>query len=340
MEKILSIIIPTYNMEALLRHTLDSLIVPEIKLQKLDVLVINDGSKDSSLAIAQEYEEKYPNIFRAIDKPNGNYGSCINKGLELACGKYVKVLDADDSLDTIYLDEIIGYLTTANVDTVVSDFVIVDQDDNVTDLKTFCLPQNKGFSPGDIEDLDLLHFWHHALIHRTEMLRSINYTQSEGVSYSDDEWVVKPVSVAQSLTYVPVPLYRYLVGREGQTVASSNFAKLCSGKIVVANAILDFYEEIYNNLPESNKDFINRKFSDRCESLYRIFLIRYHTEKSDEALCKFDKKLSIVAPQVYKNLDNVCLNYIKYPFISKWRASGCKDTVLMRLFRFIKKLES
>lgn len=90
MNKILTIIIPTYNMEKYLRRCLDSLIIDEEGMKQLEVLVINDGSKDSSSQIAHEYQDKYPDTYRVIDKENGNYGSCINIGLKEAKGKYVK----------------------------------------------------------------------------------------------------------------------------------------------------------------------------------------------------------------------------------------------------------
>ena len=99
MDKILTLIIPTYNMELYLRYCLDSLLVDE-GMDALEVLVVNDGSRDCSLEIAREYEHKYPQTFKVIDKENGNYGSCVNRGLKEATGKYVKVLDADDSFDT------------------------------------------------------------------------------------------------------------------------------------------------------------------------------------------------------------------------------------------------
>lgn len=68
MEKILTIVIPTYNMQDYLRRCLDSLIVPDEQMQQLEVLVVNDGSKDNSSAIAHEYQDKYPGTFRVIDK--------------------------------------------------------------------------------------------------------------------------------------------------------------------------------------------------------------------------------------------------------------------------------
>ena len=85
--KNLTIIIPTYNMQEYLQKCLSSLIVKK-GLETLEVLVVNDGSKDNSSIIAHEFEAKYPGVFRVIDKENGNYGSCINRGLKEATGKY------------------------------------------------------------------------------------------------------------------------------------------------------------------------------------------------------------------------------------------------------------
>lgn len=125
MEKILTIVIPTYNMQDYLHRCLDSLIVPEEQMQLLEVLVVNDGSKDNSSVIAHEYQNKYPDTFRVIDKENGNYGSCVNRGLREATGKYIKILDADDWFDNVTLALYLIYLTALDVDLVLTDFKIV-----------------------------------------------------------------------------------------------------------------------------------------------------------------------------------------------------------------------
>ena len=97
--KVLSVVIPAYNMEKYIKQTLDSLICDEY-MDKLEVLVIDDGSKDDTAAIAKTYEDRYPGTFRVISKENGGHGSALNKGIELATGKYYRPLDADDWVDT------------------------------------------------------------------------------------------------------------------------------------------------------------------------------------------------------------------------------------------------
>ena len=75
MKKLLSIIVPSYNMGAYLPKCLGSLIIEDKELlQKLDIIVVNDGSKDRTSEIANEFEAKYPGVFRVIDKANGHYG--------------------------------------------------------------------------------------------------------------------------------------------------------------------------------------------------------------------------------------------------------------------------
>ena len=126
MGKILTIVIPTYNMEKYLDKCLSSLIMPR-NMDDLEVLIVNDGSKDSSLQIARRYEALYPQTFIVIDKDNGNYGSCINCGLKNASGKYFKVLDADDSYNTENLCNYLDFLRYLDIDLIMSDFLIIDQ---------------------------------------------------------------------------------------------------------------------------------------------------------------------------------------------------------------------
>ena len=133
MEKILTIVIPTYNMESYLRKCLDSLIIDDKDLfERLEVLVINDGSKDASSAIAHEYQDKYPHVIRVIDKENGHYGSCVNQGLKEASGVYFRILDADDWFDTETFTNFISLLLTLDVDLVVTDFIFVNSLGKVT----------------------------------------------------------------------------------------------------------------------------------------------------------------------------------------------------------------
>ena len=127
MSKLLSIIIPTYNMEALLPRCLDSLLV-DGALELIEAMVVNDGSKDGSLAVAKSYQERFPDSVTVIDKPNGNYGSTINAALPVAKGKYVKILDSDDHFDSQSLLDFLAELQTVDVDIAVTHFTVLRAD--------------------------------------------------------------------------------------------------------------------------------------------------------------------------------------------------------------------
>ena len=145
--KTLSIIIPTYNLEALLPLCLDSIVASKA-LPRLDVVVVNDGSRDGSLAVAEGYAKRYADSVRVIDKANGNYGSTINAALPTLEGKYVKILDADDAFDTAALDSYVEYLTLLqkikdgelNMETYMPPYKNdLDEEDYEIDLDNFCL---------------------------------------------------------------------------------------------------------------------------------------------------------------------------------------------------------
>ena len=95
MDKVLTVIVPVYNMEKYIRQCLESLVIGEV-LDRIEVLVVLEGSKDGSAEIAYEFVEQYPDTLRIIYKANGGHGSAINTGLMMASGEYVKILDSDD----------------------------------------------------------------------------------------------------------------------------------------------------------------------------------------------------------------------------------------------------
>ena len=94
--KLLSFVVPSYNSEKYLNKCVDSLLKGG---EDVEIIIVNDGSKDNTIKIAREYEEKYPSIIKVVDKENGGHGSGINSGLEVATGLYFKCVDSDDWVD-------------------------------------------------------------------------------------------------------------------------------------------------------------------------------------------------------------------------------------------------
>lgn len=246
MDKLLSIIVPSYNMEKYLPKCLGSLVVDDADmLNRLDVIAVNDGSKDRTSEVAHGFEAKYPGVFRVIDKANGNYGSCINAALPTARGRFVKILDADDTYDTVafgrYLKELAKLPETT--DMVVNDWVQVDENGRVNESTTYQLPTD---APFDIEAFVRQKCWvaMHAVVYRTALLRKIGYVQTEGISYTDNEWVYLPAALAGEIRYIKQPIYRYLIGRAGQTVERKTFIRNGWMLDVIFARMLKQYDEI------------------------------------------------------------------------------------------------
>ena len=134
MEKILSVSIASYNVEKFIRKALDSCCIPEI-MDRLEVLVVNDGSTDGTLQIAREYEKQYPQTFRVIDKKNGGYGSTVNASIKAATGRYFRLLDGDDWFDREGLIGFIEELSEAQEDMIIAQFKRVFEEDGHEELR-------------------------------------------------------------------------------------------------------------------------------------------------------------------------------------------------------------
>ena len=133
-QKVLSISIAAYNVENFLKDTLQSLLLEEPYRSKLDIIIVNDGSKDRTLEITKQYADKYSECIRFIDKPNGGYGSTINASLAIAKGSYYKLLDGDDWFNQDGLKGLLDYLETASSDLVISPY-FEETDKNGKDKK-------------------------------------------------------------------------------------------------------------------------------------------------------------------------------------------------------------
>lgn len=339
MEKILSIIIPTYNMEKYLDKCLSSLIISYEKMQYFEVLVINDGSKDRSGEIAHLYEARYPQTFRVIDKENGNYGSCINRGLKEATGKYIKILDADDFFDTANFDQLICFLDRSDVDLIVSDYCLVNEMGKIMENYTFSLPVDKIFTFEALSDNMIKNLWHQGITYKTDNLRSIGYRQTEGISYTDNEWMFSPMINVKTILYFPYNVCFYLRGREGQTFDPCVFEKSLWMRIKVVTVMLDEYKRLMIGCAESTLRYLTLRLVSRCISVYSSYLIRFPAQKQQD-LVAFDQYMKTVLPYIYSETNNI-RNKLCIRYISCWRRSGYNINIWpLRLYRFFYQMHS
>ena len=118
---VLSLLIPIYNVQRYLRECLDSALAQTLK--DIEIICINDGSTDSSPDIIREYMERDERV-KMIDKANSGYGDSMNRGLEMARGEYVGILESDDFMFEDSLQKLVAKADTEHADVVKGDFYL------------------------------------------------------------------------------------------------------------------------------------------------------------------------------------------------------------------------
>lgn len=317
--KQLSIIIPTYNMEALLPACLTSLLVKR-NSALLEVIVVNDGSTDGSSAIAHEFATKHPDTFRVIDKQNGHYGSCVNSGLKIATGRYVKILDADDMFDTANLDDYLDALQQTDADLVVTDYT------KVTIKGKPYRPRRQRLEPNRLFPLDELcrrlafpSVMMHAITYRTQLLRDIRYVQPEGILYTDDVWRFTPLAAVKTVVRIPLIIYQYRTGRDNQSMDVKVMRRNASHFLQIAHFKLDRLKELKAT---TNKDVyaMMERHIIINEGNTLKYGVMYGGLPNDDMLA-LDERVRTECPTIYDRVaQHKKFQFSRYNYVEHWRA--------------------
>ena len=326
--KLLTLIVPSYNMERYLHRCLDSLVVDDdFTMNALDVIVVNDGSKDKTSEIAHSYAEKYPNTFRVIDKLNGNYGSCINAGLKVAQGKYARPLDADDYVVTANLQNIIKTLGEIDADVIITDFTEVTDNCETLRERTFdLLTSNEMFNIND--SLCRYELPMHSLSYRTDLLRNMGYQQTEGIFYSDQQWNFLPFKTVKTLYYLPQKLYQYVMGRDGQSVDPVVEQKHMDSNTTVFLSLLQCMSTV-------DKQSVTYKYMYHylqrlsIHIYYAVLLAEPYSSDNDKLLREADRKLMLLSPELYDFLDEDTISF-NIRLIRRWRQEKATNIRLLK----------
>lgn len=335
-EKTLSVIVPTYNMEKYLRRCLDSLCIPEI-LEDVEAIVVNDGSCDSSLAIAREYSQACPGCVRVMDKPNGHYGSCVNAGLRMAAGKYVTVLDADDWFDTKGITALIKLLKDASEDMVIHDIRMVDR--NGDHLRSIGCPLDEGKTYGVEALCQVPELWGHMAVYRTGLLTGMGYHQTEGIHYTDQEWIFFPVSAVRTLRYLPETVYDYTIGRPGQSIAPDVFWRHIDHEITgVKNQIAQYSRISFAR--DEVRDYLLLRLRTRMGTVYSQLLVYHLDKESVRKAAEFDSWLHGISQELWDMASGLeaPIAVLRIRFVKRWRASACRPTLLLKALHAFKML--
>lgn len=311
MEKILSISIAAYNAENDIKRCLNSLIQSRF-IDLLDIIVVNDGSKDSTKKIAEEYALQYPKSIRVINKKNGGHGSTINTSVKYAIGKYYKILDSDDWIDISGFDKLISFLQQNNVDMVLNQYEEVSYNDHskkkLKNPVSDEIPQSVILPVKKLTSETVLYM--HSLTFSTEVIKKMGSIIDENCFYVDMEYCIFPTIYVKTFVYLAFPVYEYLLGSATQSMNMQNLIKRRDQHLKVTKRIVSFYNKLPENLDKSLKNIISLRIKYAVYEQYVIYLHMRPKEAKPEII-SFDKWLSNNPNEIYAGPSGRIMEYIK-----------------------------
>ena len=255
--KLITFTVPCYNSAAYMDRCIKTLLPAG---EDAEIILVDDGSKDETGAIADAWAEKYPNIIRVIHQENGGHGEGVNQGIRNASGMYFKVVDSDDWLDADALQNVMAKLREfaalpQPVDLLLCNYVYEHTVDNTrhTVRYTGILPQDKIFGWQDIGHFpQSQNILMHSVIYRTQILRDCGLRLPKHSFYVDNIFVYLPLPSCRSLYYMDLDLYRYFIGREDQSVNEKVMVKRVDQQVRVTKLMITAVD-LYALPPEQKK---------------------------------------------------------------------------------------
>ncbi|MDD6808032.1 MAG: glycosyltransferase family 2 protein [Oscillospiraceae bacterium] len=261
MNPILSVVVPSYNVEQYLNKALDS--YSDVRLNdRVQIIVVNDGSVDRTQEIAESYAARFPHIFEVVNKENGGHGSAVNAGIRNARGKYFRIIDGDDWVNTENFVTLIDYLESADADIIVDNKREVNMvsGDSVYFGKPSSVIADKVYAFTDVclDENITPNIMIHTMSIKTSLLKYNAVTLLEGIFYVDIEFILKSTVLAKTIEFCDLEVYQYLVGNVNQSVNYKNYVKRFEHHKKVTRELIRFYSSFNDSNPVLNQYLFRR----------------------------------------------------------------------------------
>lgn len=321
--KLLTVSIAAYNVEKYLEKALTSMVCSPTAMEKLEVIIEDDGSTDGTLSIAKKYEKSYPDVYRAIHKENGGYGSTINNSIALAKGKYFKQLDGDDWFDTENLEQFLNWLSAVDSDFVISPYYNCFESGKIEKIDNCESLEANG--ENDISSMNLCgNFGMHELTIKTKLLKENNISITEKCFYTDNEYTFLPLMFARTVTKYDKPIYCYRLGRDGQSVSIDGVKKHFKDAFTVANKLYKAYEDNKERILSINT-IAQTKICYITDTVYTYCMIAAKNSTEKNLLKRFDAELKDNLNDIYRFTSSIkkvkvlrATNFLAYEFVKNY----------------------
>ena len=306
-QKLLSVSIAAYNAAWCLSECIESFLMCNNK-NWIELIVVNDGSTDETLKIAEKYQFQYPQIVRVIDKQNGGHGSTVNAAIEASKGKYFKVVDSDDTVDVAGLNDLMCELRQTNADILLSPYYQVNVKNQTRKIQNYWpsqIPvQQYTGKDMDIEKVFLpIRLAMHAITYKTELLKKNQFRLDENCFYVDTEYTMGYLQDIKAIRFTTAPVYNYNVGFKTQSVERTNMFKRIDQFSKVANTLVDYYKNEQSNMNEAQKELFRWNFCDMLLlSYYQLLLLHKDSKKAKQMLINLEKRIKEVSEELYESI--------------------------------------
>ncbi len=305
MSKLLTISIAAYNVEKTIEKCLDSFL-PCKYLNDLEIFVINDGSKDCTAEIVSRYEKHYPGIIKLVNKENGGHGSTINKSLSLATGKFYKVIDGDDWVDSVELDKLCVCLESTDAELVINDYMEVYPDHKRRISLHNGYVTGKIYAFGDLL-VDAVHlrdmFAMHSCTILTQRLRDVHMIITEHCFYADTEYVYFVELAARTILFDDTCAYQYRLGQAGQSVSPEGIYKHIEDLIKIEYSLIQMYHRDSVQISSSvRKKYLFAIVDTRYSMLFGCFTRIIQKPDKDRLFIEFLSKVKANYPDILSQI--------------------------------------
>lgn len=299
--KILTISVAAYNLEKLIEDNIKSFITSDVN-ELIEVIVTDDGSKDGTADIVKKYVELFPNTIKLIRQKNQGAGSTVNSGIKNATGKYFKMIDGDDWVNTESLNKLVKFLSTTNVDMIITNYETYDQSKNrVIETKKFNIPKNTEMKFEDVcanLDLDM-----HNVTYKTEILKNNKIVLDNGF-YTDVEYLILPLPFVKNVLYLDLDIYVYRIAREGQSVSLPSMQNHIDMHNLVLSRLIVYYEEQKDKLGDNARECIAKRLSNMAD-VELVTLLTFELDKEQiEKIKNYFEYIKSSSYDIYKKFAN------------------------------------
>ena len=301
--KLLSVAVPCYNSEAYMRHCIDTLLTGG---DEMEILVVNDGSKDGTAAIAEEYAAQYPQQVKAVHKENGGHGDAVMHGLRAATGLYFKVVDSDDWVDTDALQKVLAVLrehTEKQIDLLVCNYVYdkegADHKHVVrygNALREGCVLTWEKAGSFRIGQYILMH----AAIYRRQLLLDCGLSLPKKTFYVDNLYVYNPLPYVNTFRYLNVDLYHYYIGRSDQSVNEQVMIGRIDQQLRVNRMMMEGVD--LSAVTPAKKRACMRNYLEIITTVSSVLLVKAGTQEALEKKEKLWTDMKRDYPALYREL--------------------------------------